>query len=298
MSNNQPKILVTGAAGHLGSLVVAELVRSLGYPVEQIIAASRNPDQLVEWAKLGVETRKADFTDVAGLAEAFRGVDRLLLISTDSPVNELRLGQHLHAVEAAKLAGVQSIVYTSMPKAEDSAVSFASVHLGTENAIKASGLTYTILRNGWYFENLAVTIPGAVSSGTLYSAAGDGGISYLSRQDLAKAAAAALVAGSEFENETLTLTGETALSYPAIAAKVSEAVGKPISVVQVPVGAIIEGAKSHGLPEVVATMIASFDAATAAGDLSVVTSDYERLTGKKPTPFGVWLEANKQLFTA
>lgn len=297
MAANQSKILVTGASGHFGALVLTHLTGTYGYPANLIIATSRNPEGLAHWAELGVEVRGADFNEPANLAEAFKGAEKLLLVSTDSTDNEARLNSHLHAIDAAKAAGVSHIFYTSMPQPENSLVSFSHVHLETENAIKASGLTYTILRNSWYFENLLGAIPGALASGTLYTAAGSGTISYLSRSDLAKAAAAALVATSGVDNVTFTLTGKQSLTITEVASQVSELIGKPIQVVQVPPEGIIEGAKAHGLPASVAEMIASFDVASKAGNLSAVTNNFEILTGHSPEPFAEWLVKNQTLFT-
>jgi NAD(P)H dehydrogenase (quinone) len=298
MAANQSKILVTGASGHLGALVLTHLTGTYGYPPNLIIATSRNPEGLAQWVELGVEVCAADFYQPESLVEAFKGAEKLLLVSTDSTDNEARLNSHLNAITAAKSAGVSHIFYTSMPQPDDSLVSFAHVHLETENAIKASGLTYTILRNSWYFENILGSIPGALELGTLYTAAGDGTISYLSRSDLAKAAAAALIATSGVDNVTLTLTGNESLSIAEVASKVSEFVGKPISVIQVPTEGIIEGAKAHGLPAPIAEMVASFDSASKAGHLSAITSDFETLTGKSPETFSVWLNENKALFAS
>lgn len=297
MSTNYTEtILVTGASGKFGGLVLTHLMTTLGISPTQIIATSRNPENLSDWAAKGVQTRKADYNDPENLIEAFKGAKRLLLVSTDSLEGNVRLGQHLRAVEAAKAAGVEHILYTSLPEAEDSLISFAPDHLGTENAIKALGLKWTFLRNGWYFENLLFTIPAALASGALYTAAGDGKLAYISRSDLALAAASALVATSGVENQTLTLTGSEVLTVEEVAHLISEKVQKPISVVQVPPEAIIEGAKSHGVPEFVAVMFASFDMATKAGQLGAVTPDFAKLTGKSPQPFSEWLDDNVGLF--
>ena len=296
MSTTSSKILVTGASGNLGGLVLHHLTETYHYPKDQIIAASRNPESLSQWADLGIETRKADFSDPESLESAFKGVDRVLLISTDSPVNDVRTVLHHNAVEALKSAGVPYIIYTSMPEPETSPVSFSNVHLTTENEVKASGASWTILRNAWYFENLLFTLPGALAGGSLYSAAGEGKISYISRSDLARAAAAALLSTS-IENKTLTITGEEALSVDTVASQVSSLVGKPISVVHVPAEAIVEGALAHGLPPVVAEMFASFDRATQSGHLGGVTDEYEQLTGVKPQSFESWLNDNGSLFS-
>jgi len=296
MPDSQPKILVTGASGKLGSLVLTHLTQTYGYTPGQIIAASRKAEGLAEWAALGVETRSADFSDPSSLTKSFQGAEKVLLISTDLLDNEVRLKLHLNAVAAAKEANVSSLLYTSMPEAETSLVRFAPVHFGTEQAIKASGLKWTILRNNWYFENLFLSIPGAVASGSLYTAAGEGKISYISRSDLAKAAVAALIADSGVDNTTFTLTGTEALGIETVASLISQAVDKPITVIQVPVEAIIEGLKSHGFPEIAAATIASFDTAAKAGNLAAVTSDVEKLTGQVPQSFRDWLAVNKNAF--
>ena len=296
MSTSQPRILVTGASGNFGSLVLKYLTDTYHYRPSQIIATSRNPEKLSQWADKGVEVRKADFADPSTLVEAFNGADKVLFVSTDSAVDDVRLQQHNAAVAALEEAGVPSVIYTSMPEPDISAVSFAHVHLSTENAIKQSVKNWTILRNAWYFENLLFTIPGAVASGTLYSAAGKGAISYISRSDLARAAAAVLVAESGYENETLTVTGAEALTSEVIVEHVSEQLGKSISVVQVSTEAIIQGAVSHGLPQIVGELFASFDAATLAGHLGVITSDYQRTVGEKPQAFVEWLKENASLF--
>jgi NAD(P)H dehydrogenase (quinone) len=293
--STKPKILVTGASGKFGELVLFHLTETYSYPASQIIATTRQPAGLAKWAEQGVEVRKADFSDSDSLAESFSGAEQLLLISTDSLDNEVRLRTHLGAVAAAKSAGVGRILYTSMPQPDNSAVAFASVHLGTENAIKETGVAYTILRNNWYFENLLMTLPGALAGGTLYSAAGDGKIAYISRSDLAQAAAAALVGGSEFENRTFTLTGDEALDIESVAKEVASLLQKPLKVVQVPLEAIIAGAVSHGLPEPVAVVIASFDTASKNGDLATVTSDFATLTGRPPKTFPEWLAENRAL---
>ena len=194
--------LVTGANGKLGRHVTQLL---LSAKAGTVIAASRDPSKLADLAEKGAQTRRADFDDPASLAEAFKGVDRLLLISTDGMAPGQRLAQHAAAIAAAKTAGVGHVVYTSMPKPETSAVSFASDHLGTENTLKASGLAYTILRNSWYQENLFLALPPALKSGQWYSSAGDGKIPHIAHADCARAAAAALIQAPV--DRTFTLTG-------------------------------------------------------------------------------------------
>jgi NAD(P)H dehydrogenase (quinone) len=296
MPTSSGKILVTGASGNFGGLVLTHLTQTYHVPSSQIIATTRNPDHLSAWSDQGVEVRKADFGEPESLVDAFQGVSKVLFVSADSVDNEVRLKQHLAAVEAFKAAGVPHIFYTSMPQAEDSLISLSSVHFGTEQAIKASGAKWTILRNSWYCENVVPMLSGAISSGTIYTAAVEGKISYISRSEQAHAAAAALVAVPSPENTTFTITGAQGLTIGSVVAAATELFGKPIVIVQVSVEGVVQGAMEHGLPKSIAEMLASFDAATKAGQLELVTDDYEKLTGLKPTSFKDWLKENQSLF--
>lgn len=283
-----PTLLVTGANGKLGRHVTELLLDKGG---AHVIAASRDTAKLADLAARGAELRHADFDDAASLAEAFKGVDRVLIISTDGLAAGQRLRQHLTAVEAAKAAGVKEIVYTSMPKPEGSAVIFANDHLGTENAIKASGLAFTILRNAWYQENLMMMLPHALASGTHYSSAGDGRISHVAHADCARAAAAAMLRPSS--GETLTLTGPEAFTFAEITALASEVTGKPLKVIDVTDEQLAAGMKAGGAPEMLIPMLVSFDTNTRQGGFDVVTGDVEKLTGQKPQSLRAFLEANK-----
>lgn len=297
MSSPAPTLLVTGASGQLGSAVVRHLLDTLKFPAERLIVTSRSPDGLANLAARGVTVRAADFDQPDSLVAAFTGADRLLLVSTDALMEPgKRLIQHRAAVQAAADAGVQHVVYTSLPSADTSHVSFAPDHWGTEQALSASSLGWTVLRNAWYFENLAYFLPGALATGEWATAAGEGRIAYIARDDLARAAAIAL-ASDNTTNCVLTLTGERAWSAHDIAARVSALTGKPLSVVDITPEQLVDGLKAHGFPPVLADVFASFDAATAAGDLGAVTDDYAQLTGQSPTPLDAWLPANLALLT-
>jgi NAD(P)H dehydrogenase (quinone) len=292
------KLLVTGASGHFGQRVLHHLLNTLKVPASRIVATSRKPDALSSWAAQGVTVRAVDFEDQASLTTAFQGAERLLLISTDAIDRPgRRLAQHKAAVEAAAGAGVQHLVYTSMPKPEGSPILFAPDHAGTEAAIAASGLPgWTVLRNHWYYENLLASLPHVLASGHWYSAAGDGRIANIGRDDLARAAAAALA--RDFAGKaTLTLSGAKAYTTAEIAALVSESTGKPIQVIPVPLEGLVQGMIGAGLPEPVARIYASFDTNTAAGRVAEITGDFKALTGIDPLPFEQWLAANKAALT-
>ncbi|HEU0221583.1 MAG TPA: NAD(P)H-binding protein [Paracoccaceae bacterium] len=287
-------LLVSGASGHMGQRVLHHLLHTLQVPADQIIATSRKPDALAEWAAQGVTVRAADFEDPASLAAALQGAERMLLVSTDAIDRPgRRLAQHRAAVSAAAQAGVRHVVYTSMPKPEGSPLLIAPDHAGTEAALAESPLPeWTVLRNHWYFENLFMYLPPVLASGKWFVATGDGRAANIARDDLARAAATAL-AGATTGKTTLTLSGSKAYSSAEIAALVSATVGKPIEVIQVPLEGLVQGMIAAGLPEPVARILASFDTNTAEGRVAEVTGDYRALTGVDPLPFEAWLAENQ-----
>jgi len=292
------KFLVTGAAGHLGRIVLHHLLETSKVAPGDLIAASRDPKKLADIAMKGVETRAADFDDEAGLVKAFTGVDRVLLISTDELATPgKRVAQHKAAVSAAAKAGVKHLVYTSMINPDRSLVSFASDHLGTEEAIKASGIAYTILRNAWYHDNYLASMPHNLQTGKWFTSVGTGKLSTISRDDCARAAAAAL-ANPPTGSRTLSLTGSESLTAEEIASRVSKAAGKPLGVVHVTDEQLTQGLTGAGLPAFVVTMLVSADANIRAGYFDVVTDDFEKLTGAKPQDLASYFETQKAALTA
>jgi NAD(P)H dehydrogenase (quinone) len=295
MSNT---LLVTGAAGHLGQSVIRHLIETFHVSPDNIIAATRSPDKLDSLAASGVVVRKADFDDPATLPSAFAGVDRLLIISTDAlDTPGKRLAQHKVAIAAATKAGVKHILYTSMPNPDKSLVTFATDHLGTEQAIKASGIGYTILRNAWYIDNYLMGLPHSLKEGKWYSAAGAGKVSNIARDDCALAIAAAL-ASDKTESAVYTLTGSQAMSMSEVAAAASEVTGKPLQVVEVNGEQLAGGLTGAGLPKFVADMLVSADANIRAGNFEAVSGDFKTLTGKEPQTVKSFFEANKAALTA
>ncbi|UYB52387.1 NAD(P)H-binding protein [Xanthomonas sp. AM6] len=299
MSAHPDSLLVTGAGGQLGQRVLAHLLDTLQLPPQRIVALTRRPETLAAWAARGVDVRQGDFDAPASLDAAFQGVARMLLISTDAldrPGH--RLEQHRAAIAAAARAGVRHVVYTSCPEPYDSPLLIAPDHAGTEDALAASALPgWTVLRNHWYFENLFMSLPSALASGHWYSAAGDGRIAHIARDDLARAAAVAL-AGDHAGKRILTLSGARAYSTAEIAALVAQAVGKPVEVVPVPVEGLVQGMVGAGVPEPFARILASFDSNTAVGRAAGVTGDYQALTRQAPQPFEQWLQANRAQLAA
>ena len=283
-------ILVTGASGQFGRLVVAEL---LARGATDVRAGSRYPSRL---PATGARPERVDFDDAASLDAAFAGVERVLIVSTDSlDANGTRQRQHRAAVEAAVRAGVGHIAYTSMPApAADHPIFFAPDHLATEQAIRDSGLRHTILRNNWYFENLMLGMPAAIGSGTLYTSAGHGGLAQVARADLAAAAAGALL--TESASATLELSGPEAITMEAQVATFNAVLGTDIRVVHLDDAALAGGLAAAGVPAGLAALVVGADRAIREGRMAQVTDAVERLSGRKPQRLADWLQANRALF--
>lgn len=282
-----PTLFVSGASGNLGSLVI-EALKSKGY-AGKIIAGTRDPAKLAHLT--GVEVRKADFSDKASLVAALAGVDRFLIVSTDQ-IGQ-RLAGHITAVEAAKDAGVKEIFYTSMPNPEaPSEITFAPEHLGTEQAIIASGIPYTILRMSWYMENMLGTLPNNLKSGQWFTSNESGKNNYVSRRDCARAAAGALLKGAE--NAIYTVTGPQPLSNAEIAAIATEVTGKPLSVIAVTDEQLAGGAKAAGVPDfVIEHFVLPFERFGRSGKSAGNTDAVETLWGEKPQSLKEFLTGHR-----
>ncbi len=285
-------LLVTGASGNLGQRVL-ELLLAAGD--KNIIATTRSPEKLAAFAAQGVTVRAADFDNVSSLTAAFAGADRLLLISTDALDRPgRRLEQHQNAVKAAELAGVKHVVYTSLTHAEpDSPILLAGDHYGTEQALQSSGVGYTVLRNNVYADQLISTLQRAIAGGQLFAAAAEGKTGYVTREDCARAAAAALSA--DFEGRrTLDVTGPSAISQAELAEIAQTLSGKPVVYVAIPLSALVDGMVGAGLPRPMAEVYASFDAGIAAGVLDVAPGAVESLTGTPPQSVAEFLAAHRE----
>lgn len=284
------KILVTGAGGQLGRRVV-ELLLEGG--ATQVIAGTRDPSKL---AVPGVETRKVDFSDPASLDTAFAGVDQVLLISTDV-VGEVRQKLQANAVAAAGKAKVKHILYTSLPNpGPESPVLLAPDHHLTEQAISATGIDYTFLRNSIYMDMFLFSLPQALASGQWYVARGQGRSAHVTREDCARAAAAALLAGPKGKR-IVEVAGPEALTADEIAAIVTEVTGRPLAAVHVDDAALVGGMVGAGMPQPMAALFASFDTAVRMGHADV-KSQVEELTGKPAQSLRDYLTANKAAFAA
>ncbi|WP_052668681.1 SDR family oxidoreductase [Nitriliruptor alkaliphilus] len=273
-------IVITGATGNLGRLVIRALL-DRGVEARSIVAAGRDPERLDAAAELGVRTAPIDYADAASLRAAFEGADRVLLIS-GSEVGQ-RVPQHRNAITAAVEAGVAQLAYTSILRADSSSLMLAEEHLATEEILRDSGLPFVLLRNGWYLENYTEQIPVYLQVGGVAGSAGDGRISGAARADFAEAAAAVLT-GEGHDGAVYELGGDRAFTMAQVAAEVAEQTGTPLTYQDLPVEAYAEVLEGAGLPPELAAVLADGDRGVAADELYVDTGDLSRLIGRPTTP--------------
>ena len=273
-------IVVTGASGQLGRLVIDALLRT--QPADSLVAAVRTPAKAADLAARGVQVREADYSRPETLGPAFAGADKLLLISS-SEIGQ-RAKQHQAVIDAAKATGVQLIAYTSLLHADVSPLGLAVEHRQTEAALAASGLPHVLLRNGWYSENYAMGLPGALARGTLYGAAGEGRIASASRQDYAEAAAAVLSAAAPQAGKVHELAGDASYTLAELAVETARQAGKPLAYQDLPEAAYRDALLQAGLPAPAAALLADSDAGAAKGGLFDDGHALSRLIGHASTP--------------
>jgi NAD(P)H dehydrogenase (quinone) len=267
---------VTGATGQLGRLVIEKLKEKVSS--ENIVALVRSTQKAVD---MGVEAREFDYSKPDNLANALKGIDNLLLISS----NEIgqRATQHKSVIEAAKKAGVKWIVYTSILHADTSTLSLAGEHLETEASLKNSGIQYTLLRNGWYTENYTGSVQGAIAGGGFPGSAGYGRISSAARADFAEAAAVVLTSRDQ-QGKIYELAGDEAYNLTDLAAEISKQTGKDIPYKNLPESEYAGILKSFGVPDGFAQAIAGWDVSASKGDLFDNSHQLSKLIGRPTTP--------------
>ncbi len=264
-------IAVTGATGQFGTIAI-NLLKAKG---ASVVALARSPEKVQ-----GVEARKFDYSQPN--VEALQGVDTLILVS-GSEIGQREV-QHKNVINVAKAAGVKRIIYTSLLGAtnENTVKGLAGEHVATENALKASGLVYTVLRNGWYTENYTASVQPAIQNGAFYGSAKDGKISSATRADLAEAAVNVALSG-EYQNEIVELAGSEAWTLADLAAEISRQTGKQIPYVDLSVADYAAGLEKAGLPAPVALFYAECDADAANGALFSEDKTLEKILGRKTT---------------
>ncbi|WP_024659035.1 SDR family oxidoreductase [Pseudomonas syringae USA007] len=273
-------IVVTGATGQLGRLVIKQLLARV--PAEQIVAAVRSPEKAADLSAKGIQVRHADYSQPSTLDSAFAGADKVLLISS-SEIGQ-RFSQHKAVIDAAKRTGVKLLAYTSVLHAEASALGLAKEHVETEAYLRASGLPFALLRNGWYTENYTAGVPGALAHGAVMGSADEGRISSASRLDYAEAAAVLLTSSEDQSGRVYELAGDESYTLAEFAAELSRQAGKTLPYVNLPQAEFEAALIQAGLPDFVARLLADSDAAAAKGALFDDSRQLSKLIGCPATP--------------
>jgi NAD(P)H dehydrogenase (quinone) len=282
-------IVITGASGHLGRST-AELV--LGrVPAGEVVLTTRHPEELSDLAERGAEVREADFESPETLVGAFEGGEKLLLISTQDLGR--RVSQHRAAIEAARVAGVRHVSYTSyLNPVEGNPAVVTPSHRDTEEALRESGLEWTALRNAFYAEYQVPSAAQAIATGRLVHNNGEGRTAYVSREDCAAAAAAVLTTGGH-EGRAYDITGPQPLGQDDVASLLSDISGRPVEAVAVDDEEFVRGLASAGIPEPVARGLASYGRAVREGYIGEASGAVEDLTGRPPRSLREVFEAHR-----
>lgn len=271
------KIGITGASGHLGAALVQYALSRIS--ASSIVAITRHPEKLEQFSRQGIQIRAGDFSQTPGLAAAFRDVERLLIIPTSELQPGVRSRQHAAAIEAAVSSGVQHLIYISTvsPRPDPNNSLFDS-HFATEQALIASGVSWTILRMAVYTDTLLDAARRAVAAGS-YAAVPGAPAAYVVRDDVA-AAAAGILCTAGHAGITYHATGPVSVTQEEIADAMAKAAGKPIAFAEMSEEQQRAGLTAAGLPPAFVNSIAGFQAALRAGAFDLVTGDVARLSGK------------------
>lgn len=272
------KILVTGATGKLGSLVIENLLKNT--TPENIAVSVRDTSKAQHLKDKGIDVRYGDFDKPESLKDAFKNIDKLLIISTDGD-NETRIKQHKNAVNEAKIANVKFIAYTSVGKADTSTLPLAIVHKETEAFIKDSGIPYSFLRNNWYLENETNSFKEAISTGTWTNSIGEAKVGWALRKDYAKACAKVLTTNNY--NNTVYELSRKPVSVREIVAIIENLTSKKINVNNIDEETYSNILKSNGLPEPVVNFVVGLQNSIKNNSLDIESKDFETLLGEPTT---------------
>ncbi|MBF6301793.1 NAD(P)H-binding protein [Nocardia amamiensis] len=280
-------IIVTGANGKLGRAVTEHLLERV--PAAQIGVSVRDPERARHLEERGVRVRRGDFADPTGLAHAFEGASKILVVSTDS-TGAAAVRHHRAAIEAAVAVGAERVVYTSHMGANRSSP-FPPMpdHAVTEAALRDCGVAFTALRNGFYAASAAMLLEAAVRTGELI-APEDGPVAWTAHADLAEVAALALTE-DELDGMTPALTGSEAIDMTGVAAIGARLTGRPIRRVVVTEAEYRASLLARGLPESAADLFLGLFAASRLGHFASTDATLARLLGRPPVPLADTLQA-------
>jgi NAD(P)H dehydrogenase (quinone) len=288
-----PKILVTGAAGHVGRKTLEYLLKR--HPASDLAGLVRDPAKASDLAAKGVEIRKADYFDYASLLQAYRGIDKVMLVAAHAFTD--RNTQHYNAITAAREAGVKHIVFTSIIRKEGSNRVIPGVtesDIFAEETLKASGVPHTFARQGPFVETLQFYISDKAFDVGVRVPAGSGRTSTVSRDDLG-AAHAAILSEPGHEGKAYALTAGPTATFEGIAGILSEIRGKKVPFVAISDQQYIADHTSTGIPEPLAQWVLNWVHAMNDGEYDGVNGDLERLIGRKPTTTAEYLKDNYPL---
>jgi NAD(P)H dehydrogenase (quinone) len=302
------RIVITGASGHYGRLATHGLIEH-GRTAD-LILMSRTPDKLADMAALGCEVRYGDYDLPDTMVAAMAGAERLLLISGTRV--GARVAQHQAAVDAAVKAGVGHVVYTSFIGIDDPAnpAEVRHDHIETERLIRASGLTFTFLRDAHYADAMIVMAgPGVMASRQWISNAGMGREAMVWRDDCA-ACAVAVLDGDGHENQTYNITGPDLQDFAEVTALMAEITGVPLEYAPVDDAAQYAIFDAMGIPrrpvddQYVSGIpwnsddMVTFGQAIREGFLAICSNDVERLLGRPARSVRQLIEENAALLCA
>jgi len=289
-------ILVTGSSGHLARLIVSELLsyKTEGGEGANIIAASRDVNDLEELATQGAETRRLDLDDYDLTRSAFQGVDVVVLVSTG--VFTQRIFQHRNAIRAAESVGVKHLIYTSFVNPKPSEGLFND-HFFTENDLVSSQLKWTILRNNSYCETLFLTLPSFLKNGIYPSASGQGKKAFISRLDCAAVAASIAANPSLYEKRVIDVSGDEAFSAEEVASLASEVLDRQLVVKQQSITDYVRTLSDAKVPDWWCNVTPELEYATANGNLAILNGGlFKQIVGRAPISLRMFLQNNRDQF--
>ncbi|WP_371029937.1 SDR family oxidoreductase [Pseudoclavibacter sp. JSM 162008] len=272
-------IVITGATGQLGTLVIDSLLERGAAPAD-IVAGGRNVERLEQLASKGVRTAVIDYARPETAAEAISAGDTVVLISG----NEVgtRVAQHETIIDAAKDAGAARIIYTSVLGGDPDALILAPEHVATESLIRESGLTYTVARNGWYTENYIAEIAQGETTGVIANSAGRGRVASASRADYASGIAA-LALEDGHDGKVYEFSGDKAWDFDEFAKTLADAIGRDVEYRALTTEEHAAALTSNAVDEDTIGFITGLDANIRDGALGLTTGDLSRVSGRPTT---------------